>query len=40
MDSFGKRLSGCRKAKKLSQKELAEFFNTSYTTIGRYEREY
>ena len=29
----------CRKAKGLSQKELADLFNTSHTTIGRYERD-
>ena len=29
----------CRKAKNLSQKELAEIFNTSHTTIGKYERD-
>lgn len=39
MDSFGKRLTACRKAKNLSQKELAEIFNTSHTTIGKYERD-
>jgi len=39
MDSFGKRLAACRKAKNLSQKELAEIFNTSHTTIGKYERD-
>lgn len=39
MDSFGKRLADCRKAKNLSQKELAEIFNTSHTTIGKYERD-
>lgn len=39
MDSFGKRLTECRKAKNLSQKELAEIFNTSHTTIGKYERD-
>jgi len=38
MDSFGKRLADCRKAKKLSQKELAKIFSTSHTTIGKYER--
>ncbi len=27
-----------RTAKKLSQKEVAEIFNTSHTTIGKYER--
>ena len=39
MDSFGKKLAECRKAKNLSQKELAEIFNTSHTTIGKYERD-
>jgi len=39
MDSFGKKLTECRKAKNLSQKELAEIFNTSHTTIGKYERD-
>lgn len=39
MDTFGKRLMECRKAKNLSQKELAEIFNTSHTTIGKYERD-
>lgn len=36
---FGKRLTECRKAKNLSQKELAEAFVTSHTTIGKYERD-
>jgi len=39
MDTFGKRLAECRKAKNLSQKELAEVFTTSHTTIGKYERD-
>jgi transcriptional regulator with XRE-family HTH domain len=39
MSSFGKKVSDCRKAKKLSQKELAEIFHTSHTTIGKYERD-
>ena len=39
MNTFGKRLADCRKAKNLSQKELAEIFNTSHTTIGKYERD-
>lgn len=38
MSSFGTRLTECRKAKNLSQKELAEIFSTSHTTIGKYER--
>ena len=39
MDTFGKRLTECRKAKNLSQKELAEAFVTSHTTIGKYKRD-
>ena len=39
MSSFGKKLAECRKAKNLSQKELAEIFTTSHTTIGKYERD-
>ncbi len=39
MSSFGKKVSECRKAKNLSQKELAEIFSTSHTTIGKYERD-
>lgn len=39
MSSFGKKLSECRKAKNLSQKELAKVFRTSHTTIGKYERD-
>ncbi|PZR26528.1 MAG: XRE family transcriptional regulator [Citrobacter freundii] len=39
MDSFGKRLAECRRAKDLSQKDLAKAFNTSHTTIGKYERD-
>ena len=39
MDTFGKRLTECRKAKNLSQKELADAFVTSHTTIGKYERD-
>ena len=39
MDTFGKRLANCRKDKNLSQKELAEIFSTSHTTIGKYERD-
>lgn len=38
MNTFGKRLAECRKANELSQKELAKLFNTSHTTIGKYER--
>lgn len=39
MDTFGKRLTECRKVKNLSQKELAEIFSTSHTTIGKYDRD-
>lgn len=39
MDTFGKRLTECRNAKTFFQKELAKAFNTSYTTIGKYERD-
>ncbi len=39
MDSFGVKLAICRKAKNLSQKELAKIFSTSHTTIGKYERD-
>ncbi len=39
MDSFGRRLTECRKSKSLSQKELAKIFKTSHTTIGKYERD-
>ena len=39
MDTFGKRLTDCRKAKNLSQKDLAKIFKTSHTTIGKYERD-
>ncbi|NQY11218.1 MAG: helix-turn-helix transcriptional regulator [Flavobacteriales bacterium] len=36
---FGNKLSECRKAKGLSQKELAKLLNTSHSVIGKYERE-
>jgi len=39
MSTFGQKLSECRKAKNLSQKELAKIFVTSHTTIGKYERD-
>ncbi|MCB0697742.1 MAG: helix-turn-helix transcriptional regulator [Chitinophagaceae bacterium] len=39
MNTFGNRLAACRKAKNLSQKELADLFVTSPTTIGKYERD-
>lgn len=37
--AFGKKLTECRKAKGLSQKELAKLLNTSHSVIGKYERE-
>jgi len=39
MSTFGQKLTTCRKAKNLSQKELAKLFVTSSTTIGKYERD-
>lgn len=36
---FGKKLTESRKAKGLSQKELAKLLNTSHSVIGKYERE-
>ncbi len=36
---FGRKLAECRKAKKLSQRDLAKLLNTSYSVIGKYERE-
>lgn len=39
MDTFGKKLTECRKTKSFSQKELAKAFGTSHTTIGKYERD-
>ncbi len=38
MKTFGQRLVECRKLKNLSQKDVASHLNTSYTTIGKYER--
>jgi transcriptional regulator with XRE-family HTH domain len=39
MASFGKKLSECRKAKGLTQQEVAKQLNTVHTVIGRYERD-
>jgi len=39
MDTFGKKLRECREAKGLSQKELAKLLKTSYSVIGKYERD-
>jgi len=39
MASFGKKLRECREAKGFSQRELAKLLNTSYSVIGKYERD-
>ena len=39
MDTFGKKLSECRKQIGMSQKDLAKVFGTSHSTIGKYERD-
>lgn len=39
MNTFGKRLRECREAKNLSQQDLAKLMDTSYTVIGKYERD-
>ncbi len=39
MATFGKRLRECRDAKGLSQQNLAKQMSTSYTVIGKYERD-
>ena len=39
MSTFGKKLRERREAKGLSQKELAKLLNTSYSVIGKYERD-
>jgi transcriptional regulator with XRE-family HTH domain len=39
MGSFGKKLAECRKAKKLSQSELARLLDTNHSIIGKYERD-
>ncbi len=36
---YGKRLAECRKAKSLTRKDLTKAFNTSQTTIGKYEHD-
>lgn len=38
-DSFGKRVRECREQKGFSQQELAKMLSTSYTVIGKYERD-
>jgi transcriptional regulator with XRE-family HTH domain len=39
MSTFGKRLRECREAKKLSQQNLGKLMHTTYTVIGKYERD-
>ncbi len=39
MSTFGKRLRTCREAKNLSQQDVAAKLKTSYTVIGKYERD-
>jgi transcriptional regulator with XRE-family HTH domain len=39
MTTFGKKLRECREAKSLSQRDLAKLLNTSYSVIGKYERD-
>ena len=39
MSTFGNRLRECRKAKKLSQSELAKILSTNHSVIGKYERD-
>lgn len=39
MSTFGKRLRTCREAKSLSQQDVAAKLKTSYTVIGKYERD-
>ena len=39
MSTFGKRLRTCREAKNLSQQDLSAKLKTSYTVIGKYERD-
>lgn len=39
MTTFGKKLRECREAEGFSQRELAKLLNTSYSVIGKYERD-
>ena len=39
MSTFGNKVAALRKAKKISQGELAKTLNTSTSVIGRYERD-
>jgi transcriptional regulator with XRE-family HTH domain len=38
-NSFGKRIRECREMKKMSQETLAGSLGTSYSVIGKYERD-
>ena len=39
MSTFGQKLTECRKAKQLSQSELARLLKTNHSIIGKYERD-
>ena len=39
MSTFGNRLRECRKARNLSQSELARILSTNHSEIGKYERD-
>ncbi len=39
MNTFGNKVAALRKAKKISQGELAKMLSTSASVIGRYERD-
>lgn len=39
MQTFGERLKKARKAKKLTQKELAEIIGTTESNVGHYEND-
>ena len=39
MDSFGKKIAECRKAKGYYQSELARKINTHHSIVGKYERD-
>ena len=39
MSTLGSKLRDCRKAKKLSQSELARILSTNHSVIGKYERD-
>ncbi len=39
MSSFGRKMAGLRKERKITQQELAKLLSTSTSVIGRYERD-